>query len=148
MKTEHLTVSLILQMGNRGKLSGPLLDRIDLTMEVGTLSADELQTAPAGEGTAAVRERVIAAHQRQHARQGKANAHLEAGEIETHCIADDKAKALLRQAIERLGLSARAYHRTLRVARSVADLAGVEVISAAHVAEAVQYRRGLPGTHK
>ncbi|NSL55754.1 YifB family Mg chelatase-like AAA ATPase [Uliginosibacterium aquaticum] len=129
----------------RGKLSGPLLDRIDLTMEVGSLSADELQTAPTGEATSAVRTRVIAAHARQHARQGKANAHLAAGEIETHCVADDKAKALLRQAIERLGLSARAYHRSLRVARSIADLAGAEVIGAAHVAEAVQYRRGLPG---
>ncbi|MDP5239188.1 YifB family Mg chelatase-like AAA ATPase [Uliginosibacterium sp. 31-16] len=129
----------------RGKLSGPLLDRIDLSMEVGSLSADELQNAPTGESTASVRERVIAAHARQHARQGKANAHLDAGEIDLHCPADDKAKALLRQAIERMGLSARAYHRTLKIARSVADLASAEVISAAHVAEAVQYRRGLPG---
>ncbi|MBS1208582.1 MAG: putative competence protein ComM [Proteobacteria bacterium] len=128
----------------RGKLSGPLLDRIDLSMEVGTLSADELQNTPAGETSHSVRTRVIAAHARQHARQGKANAHLEAAEIEAHCIADDKARALLRQAIERMGLSARAYHRTLKVARSVADLANAEVISAAHVAEAVQYRRGLP----
>lgn len=128
----------------RGKLSGPLLDRIDLSMEVGSLSADEMQTAASGEATATVRARVIAAHARQQARQGTANAHLDAAGIDQHCPADDKAKALLRQAIERLGLSARAYHRTLKVARSIADLANADVISTAHVAEAIQYRRGLP----
>jgi magnesium chelatase family protein len=128
----------------RGKLSGPLLDRIDLSMEIPAPSIDELQNTPTGERSAVVRERVIAAHTRQHERQGKANAHLEAGEIDTHCPLDERARGLLRQAIERLGLSARAYHRTLRVARSIADLAEAEVISANHVAEAVQYRRGLP----
>lgn len=128
----------------RGRLSGPLLDRIDLSMEIPTPSIDELQDVPKGEKSAIVRERVIAAHARQHARQGKANAHLEAGEIDTHCPLEDRARTLLRQAIERLGLSARAYHRTLRVARSIADLAGADVINASHVAEAVQYRRSLP----
>jgi magnesium chelatase family protein len=132
----------------RGKLSGPLLDRIDLSMEVGSLSADELQDAPRGESTSAVRTRVVQAHARQLQRQGKANAHLDAGEIETCCPIDDKARSLLRSAIERMGMSARAYHRVLKVARSVADLAGAEVIGAAHVAEAVQYRRGLPGEVK
>lgn len=128
----------------RGKLSGPLLDRIDLCMEIPTPSIAELQDAPPGEGTAAVRERVMAAHARQHARQGKANAQLEAGEMDTHCPLDPRAASLLRQAIERLGLSARAYHRTLRVARSIADLADETLITSAHVAEAVQYRRSLP----
>ncbi|GAA5167086.1 YifB family Mg chelatase-like AAA ATPase [Viridibacterium curvum] len=128
----------------RGKLSGPLLDRIDLTLEVGTLDAATLQSAPVGESTALVRERVISAQARQMARQGKLNAHLQSAEIDTHCPADDRGKALLRQAIDKLGLSARAYHRTLRVARSIADLAGADVIASAHVAEAVQYRRGLP----
>lgn len=132
----------------RGKLSGPLLDRIDLSLEVGALSADELQEAPTGEDSAVVRQRVIAAHDIQMARQGRLNAHLDASGIEQHCVADDRAKALLKQAIERLGLSARAYHRTLKVARSVADLAGAQTIAAAHVAEAVQYRRGLPGDGK
>lgn len=131
-------------MGNRGKLSGPLLDRIDLSMEIPAPTIGELQDAPTGEASAAVRERVMAAHARQHARQGKANAHLAAGEIDTHCPLDDRAAALLRQAMERMGLSARAYHRTLRVARSIADLAQEEVIRSSHVAEAVQYRRGLP----
>jgi len=131
-------------LGNRGKLSGPLLDRVDLSLEVGSLDAEALQSAPTGEDTATVRERVAAAHARQHARQSCVNAHLDSAGITQHCVADDKAMALLRQAIDRLGLSARAYHRTLKVARSIADLAGSEVIVAAHVAEAVQYRRGLP----
>jgi len=133
-----------LALGNRGKLSGPLLDRIDLTLEVGTLDADALQSAPAGEATALVRERVQSAHARQHARQGVLNAHLDAAGIEQYCVADDRARQLLKQAIDKLGLSARAYHRTLKVARSIADLAGLEVIGSAQVAEAVQYRRGLP----
>ncbi|MDB5800572.1 MAG: YifB-like chaperone [Rhodocyclales bacterium] len=128
----------------RGKLSGPLLDRIDLTLEVGTLDADALQSAPAGEATAAIRDRVQRAHVRQHIRQGGLNAHLDAAGIEIHCVADDRAKQLLKQAIDKLGLSARAYHRTLKVARTIADLAGLEVIGSTQVAEAVQYRRGLP----
>jgi len=129
----------------RGKLSGPLLDRIDLSMEVGSLSADELQSAPTGETSEIVRARVVQAHSIQWERQGKANAHLDAGEIERFCPTDDKAKTLLHQAIERMGLSARAYHRILKVARSIADLAGARIIAPNHVAEAVQYRRGLPG---
>jgi magnesium chelatase family protein len=128
----------------RGKLSGPLLDRIDLTLEVGTLDTAALQAAPTGEASEVVRLRVVAAHALQMARQGKLNAHLQSAEIDQHCAADDRARALLRQAIDKLGLSARAYHRTLRVARSIADLAAAEVISNAHVAEALQYRRGLP----
>lgn len=128
----------------RGKLSGPLLDRIDLSLEVGSLTADELQAAPSGESSITVRQRVMQAHDIQSTRQGKPNAHLEAAEIERFCPADAKAKALLHQAIERMGLSARAYHRILKVARSVADLAGADVIGATHVAEAVQYRRGMP----
>ncbi|MDQ7988699.1 MAG: YifB family Mg chelatase-like AAA ATPase [Candidatus Dactylopiibacterium sp.] len=127
----------------RGKLSGPLLDRIDLTLEVGALRADELQAAPPGESSAQVRARVMAAQARQLARQGKPNASLDAAEVDLHCAPDAPARALLQQAIERLGLSARAYHRCLRVARSVADLAGVVQIGAPHVAEAIQYRRGL-----
>ncbi len=129
----------------RGKLSGPLLDRIDISLEVPALSPDELLGRPEGEGSAAVRRRVEAAWARQMARQGKPNARLTAGEVERHCPAADAARSLLAKATERLGLSARAYHRILRVARSIADLAGSEAVAAAHVAEAIQYRRPLPG---
>ena len=125
----------------RGKLSGPLLDRIDLQLEVPALAAEDLQTSPPGESSAEVRLRVVAARARQQARQGKINARLAPREVEVHCAPDAAGADLLRQAISRLGLSARAYHRVLRVARSIADLAGSAPVNAAHVAEAVQYRR-------
>ncbi|MDD4880175.1 MAG: YifB family Mg chelatase-like AAA ATPase [Gallionellaceae bacterium] len=127
----------------RSRLSGPLLDRIDLHVEVPALPEQDLIDAPAGEPTAAVRLRVIAARARQIARQGKANAGLSNSEIDGLCALDEAGTALLRQAIARLNLSARAYHRVLKLARTLADLAGMERITAAHVAEAVQYRRGL-----
>jgi magnesium chelatase family protein len=129
----------------RARLSGPLLDRIDLHVEVPALNQQELTAAAAGEPSATVRARVIAARERQLARQGKANAALTGGEIEAHCVPDADALVLLKRAIARLDLSARAYHRVLRVARSVADLAGCARIGAGHVAEAVQYRRGAGG---
>lgn len=125
----------------RGRISGPLLDRIDLQIEVPALSADDLQRASDGEPSAAVRERVTAAWERQMARQGKPNSQLEAGDVEAHCLPDPAAHKMLREAIARLSLSARAYHRILRVARTVADLAGVETPTTVHVAEAIQYRR-------
>ena len=125
----------------RGKLSGPLLDRIDLQLEVPALAAEELQATPRSEPSAAVRARVVAARGLQQARQGKPNARLTPREVETHCTPDADGAALLRQAMARLGLSARAYHRLLRVARSIADLAGSPAVTSEHVAEAVQYRR-------
>lgn len=125
----------------RGKLSGPLLDRIDLQLDVPALREEEITMATPGEASASVRERVIAARARQMRRQGRANARLVGKELEQFCPLDGSAQALLKQAIARLGLSARAYHRVLKVARSIADLAGLEEIGAAHVAEAVQYRR-------
>jgi magnesium chelatase family protein len=127
----------------RGKISGPLLDRIDLQVEVPAVPQDELTAAATGESSAAVRERVARAAALQQARQGKPNSALGAKEIDIHCVPEPAAEALLKQAIARLALSARAYHRILKVARSIADLAGCPAITAAHVAEAVQYRRGL-----
>ena len=127
----------------RGKLSGPLLDRIDVTLEVPALSAAELQSAQPGEASAAVRGRVMAARTRQLARQDCANVALDGRALMAHCALDDAARALLARAIDRLGLSARSHDRILRVARSIADLAGAEVIDRSHLAEAVQYRRSL-----
>ena len=126
----------------RGRLSGPLLDRIDLQVEVPALPADVLQQAAAGESSAAaVRARVSIAWDRQMARQGKANARLTTKEIDHYCQPEEAAATLLKHAINRFELSARAYHRLLKVARSIADLAGSDAIAAPHVAEAVQYRR-------
>ena len=130
----------------RGKLSGPLLDRIDLMLDVPAVGEDELSARGDGESSATVRERVVAARDRQLARQGKPNARLTPDEIDRHCLPDCTGAALLKQSMRQLGLSARGYHRILKLARTIADLAGVAdgvPLSAAHIAEAVHYRRGL-----
>jgi len=125
----------------RNRISGPLLDRIDLHIEVPAVPEKELGLRQSGEPSAAIRERVTAARTRQLARQGKPNAHLSVREIGEHCTPEADADQLARKAISSLGLSARAYHRILKVARTVADLTGALGISTTHVAEAVQYRR-------
>ncbi|WP_298603598.1 YifB family Mg chelatase-like AAA ATPase [Zoogloea sp.] len=127
----------------RGKLSGPLLDRIDLLLEVPMLPVADLQAAPAGEASAAVRKRVARCRALQLARQGKPNASLAGAEIEAWCQPDAAGGKLLQSAIERLGLSARGYHRILKVARTIADMGEAPAVGAAHVAEAIQSRRGL-----
>ena len=126
----------------RGRISGPLLDRIDIQISVPALTQDELMQAGAGEPSTAIRARVQAARDRQLQRQGKPNSALGTQEIDQHCTLDATSEALLKQAIVRLNLSARAYHRVLKLARSVADLAGSDVITSTHLAEAIQYRRG------
>ena len=125
----------------RGKISGPLLDRIDIQVEVPAVPQEELLKQADGESSLVIQQRVEAARQRQLARQGKPNAQLAVAEIDRLCAPDAAGEALLRQAITRLNLSARAYHRVLKLARTVADLAGSEDILTPHIAEAVQYRR-------
>jgi magnesium chelatase family protein len=129
----------------RGRISGPLLDRIDLQIEVPSLPADALPArrgvAGDGETSSAVRDRVARAAARQRARQGKSNSQLQTRELERWCTLDADSESLLKQAFARLSLSARAYHRILKVARTIADLAGAEALSASHVAEAISYRR-------
>ncbi len=125
----------------RARISGPLADRIDIKIEAPAPREAELLAASEGEPSSAIRSRVCAARERQMARQGKSNALLGTQEIEVHCAADAQAEELVRTAIARLSLSARAYHRVLRLARSIADLAALERIGAAQVAEAIQYRR-------
>jgi magnesium chelatase family protein len=128
-----------------GRVSGPLLDRIDLHIEVPAVPYRELSDARLGEPSAAVRERVTRARERQIERFcGRpglhANAHMRAREIREFCRVDAAGDALLRTAIARLGFSARAYHRILKIARTIADLDGVAEIGTPHLAEAIQYR--------
>ena len=132
----------------RGRISGPFLDRIDLHVEVPALRERELVEAPRGEASAAVRSRVDAARARQFDRQGVPNALLEGGEIERHCMPSSAARKLLREAASRLSLSARGYHRVLKVARSIADLAGRDVPGAQDVAEAIAYRNARRGASR
>lgn len=125
----------------RSRLSGPLLDRIDLHVHVPRLPPHELRPdAPDGEGTAAIQARVVAARARQQARCGKPNARMGQSETMAHCRLQARDQALLEHAVERLQLSARSLHRILRVARTIADLACSEAIATAHVTEALGYR--------
>ncbi|WP_444903628.1 YifB family Mg chelatase-like AAA ATPase [Microbulbifer sp. CnH-101-E] len=124
----------------RNKLSGPLLDRIDMQVEVGAMSAIQLQDSPPGESSESVRERVCNARQQQLQRQGTINSLLKGASLENHCALGDTEKLLLRQSVEKLGLSARSYHRVLKVARTLADLAKQERVGAVQIAEALAYR--------
>ena len=127
----------------RGKLSGPLLDRIDLMLDVPAVDEADLSARGDGESSATVRARVTTARAVQIERQGKPNARLSPDEVDRHARPDEAGAQLLKQAMARLSLTARAYHRILKVARSIADLAGAAQINSAHVAEAIHYRRGL-----
>lgn len=131
----------------QGKLSGPLLDRIDLHVEVGALAADELVNTPPGEASASIRGRVVQARERAITRQGSTNQALEGQAIDAQCQLDDAAAKFLNTAATRLGWSGRSIHRCLKVARTIADLAGAATVQVTHVAEAVQYRRALKAAH-
>jgi len=125
----------------RNRLSGPLLDRIDMSLEVPRLTPSELRAAPGGETSAHVRARVVAARERQLARQGCANSQLSPRQLEAACRLEPAEQRLLDSALERLGLSGRAYHRILRVARTIADLDDSPSPAQPHLLEAIGYRR-------
>jgi len=127
----------------QGRISGPLLDRIDLQVEVPAVAAEQLAVAADGEASRVVRERVVGARAIAIARQGASNARLEGDALDRHCRLDATALRFLQAATTRLGWSARSFHRVLRVARTIADLAGSAEITTAHLGEAIQYRRVL-----
>lgn len=129
----------------QGRLSGPLLDRLDLLVEVPVLPPSQLAAQAGGESSASVAARVAQARAFALQRQGCTNARLGPRQIDAHAAAEAAAMALLQQAATRLGWSSRGYHRVLKVARTIADLAASPTISSTHMAEALQLRRGLPG---
>ncbi|MCX7109566.1 MAG: YifB family Mg chelatase-like AAA ATPase [Proteobacteria bacterium] len=127
----------------RARISGPLLDRIDMHIEVQRVSHEMLRAGSVGgeETSAKVRERVVRARLLAVRRGGHANAHLTPQQIKRFCVLDDKTQSLLERAVDKLGLSHRAYHRILKMSRTIADLAGAESIQIAHLSEAVSYRK-------
>ena len=134
----------------RNKLSGPLLDRIDLQVEVPRLTYDALKNSQAGEDTATLRQRVEGARERQVVRFEKGekgyagavrrNAQMDVNHLKRYCKLTEKSEGLLRRGVERLGLSVRAVHRIMKVARTIADLEGVDSIGPRHIGEAIRYR--------
>ncbi len=133
----------------QGRLSGPLVDRIDLHIDVPAVSAADLALPPPAEGSPAVAKRVAAARRRQKARYGglpetrriHTNAEADGTLLDEVAAPDPEGKALLVRAAERLRLSARGYHRVMRVARTLADLEGAAIVGRRHIAEALSYRR-------
>ena len=122
------------------RLSGPLLDRVDLYVQAERLTADELTAAAAAEPTAPVRARVLAARALQRARQGAENGRLASADLAAQCQVLPAARHTLMTAVDRLGLSARGFYRALRVARTIADLAGSDRVEDEHVREALSLR--------
>ena len=127
------------------RISGPLLDRIDLQVEVVPVPVKELTNAPEGEPSANIRARVVAARERQRERFSKSpgvhcNAQMSARQLQELVVLDEAAQDALSLALDRLGLSARAYERVLKVARTIADLEGSDKVQRQHIAEAVSYR--------
>uniref|UniRef100_UPI001AD824FA magnesium chelatase subunit ChlI family protein n=1 Tax=Vibrio anguillarum TaxID=55601 RepID=UPI001AD824FA len=124
-----------------GRLSGPLLDRFDMSIEIPSLPKGMLANGgERGEATAVVKERVLIARERMVIRNGKVNALLGSREIEQYCPLTKADAEFLENALHRLGLSIRAYHRIIKVARTIADLEGAEQIAKPHLAEALGYR--------
>jgi magnesium chelatase family protein len=139
-------------MDYQARISGPLFDRIDLHVEVPSVSASDLTLPPPAEGSAEVAQRVAAARALQNERYAdepgqrlRSNAEADGTLLERVAAPDDAGRTLLGQAVERIRLTARGYHRVLRVARTLADLDGHERVRRIHVAEALSYRRAAPG---
>jgi magnesium chelatase family protein len=126
------------------RISGPLLDRFDIHVEVPRVEYEKLTDERLGEPSGAVRERVEGARERQRERFGgtgmRGNADMGPGEVREFCVVDEAGRSLLRAAMQQLHMSARAYHRILKVSRTIADLTGSERIETRHLAEAIQYR--------
>ncbi len=145
--THHCTCSESAVTRYRHRISGPLLDRIDIFVDVPRVEYEKLTEGTSGEGSSAVRARVERSREKQRLRfsESRLSANAEMGPVEVResCqqFLDDPARSLLRTAVNQLALSARSFHRVLKVSRTVADLADSEVITAAHVAEALQYRQ-------
>jgi magnesium chelatase family protein len=127
----------------QNRISGPLLDRIDMQILVGALPHGDLLKPAAGEASAVIATRVKRAFDLQTIRANKTNNLLTTREVDTHCQPDASGAALLQAAMVRLNWSARSYHRVLKVARTIADLAGAVQIGSGHIGEAIQYRRGV-----
>ena len=129
----------------QGRISGPLLDRIDIHLDVPRVDYDKLMGVEPGESSASVRARVEGARERQRQRFADhpglhANADMRPGDIRTFCMSSSEARQLLEVSTRRMQLSARAYHRVLKLSRTIADLAGCNQIEVQHIAEAIQYR--------
>ena len=142
--TKECTDTLAQVMRSQNRISGPLLDRIDIHVEVPRVDYEKLSSDHLGEPSARIRERVESAREQQRARFAgtklQCNGDMGPGEVRKFCVVNDAGRNLLRAAMQQMQMSARAFHRILKLARTIADLAGSDQIETAHVAEAIQYR--------